>query len=380
MHRGVITLVLLLFVVAALLWWLQEHESIAPQQTEPTQLSDALAAEAEGWVRADSIREFHFPQDHGPHPDYKTEWWYFTGNLQTQDDRRFGYQLTFFRIGLNPETPQDASNWRAHQIYMAHFALTDVTGNQFYRFERFARAANQLAGAQAEPFTVWLEDWKANSEQTFLPIQLHAVQEEIAISLTLNSAKTPVLQGDRGLSQKSAEVGNASYYYSFTRMPTRGEIRINNETFQVSGESWLDREWSTSALGRDQTGWDWFSLQLSDGRELMYYQLRKKDGSADSYSAGTLIDREGHVTRLSSHDVELQVVDYWTSHETRVRYPVQWRLSLPEHDLTLEVKPLLPQQEMNLSVRYWEGAVAAVGESAGNKITGSGYLELAGYD
>ena len=380
MRRGVISLVLVSLIAAALVLWFRGNQSVAPQETEATKLTDALAAETEGWARAASIREFLFPQDHGSHPDYKTEWWYFTGNLQTQEGRRFGYQLTFFRIGLKPETAHDTSNWRAHHIYMAHFALTDVQGKHFHRFERFARAANQLAGAQAEPFAVWLEDWTANSKREFLPIQLQAAQEGVAISLTLNSAKAPVLQGDRGLSQKSAEVGNASYYYSLMRMPTRGEIRINDETFQVSGESWLDREWSTSALGSDQAGWDWFSLQLSDGRELMYYRLRKKDGSADMYSTGTLVDRQGHVTRLSSRDVKLQVINHWTSQETQIRYPVHWRLSLPAHDLTLEVKPLLPQQEMNLSVHYWEGAVDAVGESGGKRITGSGYLELAGYD
>lgn len=382
MMRRLLLVSIVVVLMVMLGWWLRpSHQSSQPAQQQASGLAETLAGDAAGWARAMEPRQFRFPEDHGPHPDYKTEWWYFTGNLESETGRRFGYQLTFFRVGLKPGRVEDAASaWRAEHIYMAHFALTDVKGERFYPFERFARADQRLAGARAQPFAVWLEDWRvAGDGDGFLPLTLRAQQGEVSVSLRLDSAKAPVLQGEQGLSQKSAEPGNASYYYSFTRMPTQGEIRIADQSYSVSGHSWLDREWSTSALAADQAGWDWFALQFSDGRELMYYRLRKQDGSADRHSAGVLVGPEGEVERLDSEDVQLKVLEHWTSPQTRIRYPVRWRITLPRQNIQLDIRPRLAQQEMNVTVRYWEGAVAVTGQAAGKAISGSGYLELAGY-
>jgi len=337
-------------------------------------------AEEEGYARADRPQAFQFPADHGPHPRFKTEWWYYTGNLVSADRRRFGYQLTFFRTALTPEPPQRASNWATNQVYMAHFALTDAEAKRFYYFERFSRDSLGLAGAQAEPFRVWLEDWRAEGGQGEpLSMRLFASEADVAIDLHVQSAKPIVLQGQDGLSQKSAQPGNASYYYSMTRLATSGRIVIAGEPYQVAGTSWLDREWSTSALGEDQVGWDWFSLQFDDGRELMYYQLRLKDGSPDPLSSGVLVAADGATQRLQAGDVQINILDDWQSDTSGARYPAKWRLDIAKEGLSLEVKPVLADQELNTTVRYWEGAVSVQGNQRDRALGGVGYVELTGY-
>ncbi len=336
--------------------------------------------ELAGFARATAPRAFTFPADHGPHPEYKTEWWYYTGNLETGDGRHFGYQLTFFRIALAPEPLARDSHWATHQIYMAHFALSDVAGQRFYSFERFARAALGLAGATAEPFRVWLEHWSAAGlDANALPMRLQADGGEIAIDLTLTRAKPVILQGDEGLSRKSAEPGNASYYYSLTRLPTTGRLRVGDKTLAVAGTSWLDREWSTSALGPDQVGWDWFSLQLDDGRELMFYRLRRRDGSADPMSSGTWVEPDGTARRLNLGQIVLEELDSWQSPRSGTTYPSRWRLEIPGDKLMLQIEPYLADQELQTSLRYWEGAVKVRGSRGAQRITGHGYVELTGY-
>jgi predicted secreted hydrolase len=342
-------------------------------------VAEALRGNPTGFARARAPRSFSFPQDHGPHPDYRTEWWYFTGNLETPQGRHFGYELTMFRIGLAPKAPERASRWAANEVYLAHFAVTDVAGQSFRAFERLTRGALGLAGASATPFRVWVEDWSAEGRATdALSVHLRAAEEGAGIDLLLESTKPPVLQGDGGLSQKSAEPGNASYYYSMTRMPTSGTLRVGAQTFQVQGLSWMDREWGTSALSPEQAGWDWFALQLSDGRDLMFYRLRRRDGSVDPFSAGSLVGTDGRAIKLARGDVHIEVLDQWASPDG-VRYPSRWRLSVPKEGLELDIRPLVPNQELRLSVRYWEGAVGVRGRSRGSPIQGSGYVELAGY-
>lgn len=344
------------------------------------QVGDALSGESIGFEQALAPREFRFPEDHGAHEKFATEWWYFTGNVATAEGRRFGYQLTFFRVGLDANPVARSSHWSSSQIYMAHFALTDVDGKTFHPFERFARAVPQLAGAQAQPLRVWLEDWSVEgASDATLPLHLRAQQDSFAIDVTLDSSKPIVLQGDKGLSQKSSAAGNASYYYSMTRMATQGAITIGDRKFAVTGQSWFDREWSTSALAESQAGWDWFSLQLDDQTELMFYQLRNKDGTTDLLSSGTLVNAQGVVRRLAAKDVLLTPLDFWQSDSSNIRYPVQWRIFVPDSGLDLTVTPLLENQEMALSVRYWEGAVIVSGKKHGQPINGRGYLELAGY-
>ena len=330
-----------------------------------------------GYQRAEQPRPFQFPADHGPHPQFRNEWWYATGNLTDAAGRQFGYQLTLFRIALTPTTPVADSAWRTAQIYMGHFALTDVADQRHYGFERFSRGALGLAGAQSEPFRVWLENWElSGGESELWPMRIRAQEEVIAVDLTLNPGKPLVLQGDRGLSQKSAEPGNASYYYSYPRLPTEGTIQISGQTFTVNGASWLDREWSTSALGSEQSGWDWFALQLDDGRELMFYRLRRKDGGTDRFSQGVLVATDGQTRLLRFDEVDLQPLGEWQSPQTSDRYPASWRLRVPAETLDLTVTPKAADQEMRLTVRYWEGAVTVSGRAGDQKITGQGYLEM----
>lgn len=334
-----------------------------------------------GYQRAYAPRPFDFPADHGPHPDFRNEWWYVTGNLVDADGRQFGYQLTLFRIALAPQPPINDSAWRTHQAYMGHFAIVDVAQNRHYHFERFSRDALGLAGAQATPFQAWLEDWRlVGAESTFFPLQIRVRQETISLELVLHTAKPVVLQGDQGLSQKSAEPGNASYYYSYTHLPTTGLLRLGEKTFTVSGASWLDREWSTSALGSDQSGWDWFALQLDDGRDLMFYRLRDHNNRSDPFSKGMLIATDGQAKSLTSQEVELEPLGEWRSPLTGDRYPAGWRLRLPADKLILTVTPKVADQEMRLTVKYWEGAVFVSGHSEDRKISGQGYLEMTRYE
>jgi predicted secreted hydrolase len=353
----------------------------------PFSVAETLRAPSDaGYARALAPRAFRFPADHGPHPDFRTEWWYFTGNLASPAGRRFGFQLTFFRSALapaEPASPPRASAWATRQAWLAHFALGDVQGKRFRAFESWGREALGIAGGRAEPLRVWLRGWSAEARSpSGLPLRLRAEAEgpeRIALDLVLEPGKPLVLQGDRGLSRKSAEPGNASYYYSLPRLPARGEITLGADRFPVSGLAWMDREWSTSALGRGQVGWDWFSLQLSDGRELMLYRLRRADGSADPASSGTLIGRDGRPRTLAADAVEIQVLDHWTSPGSGVRYPSGWRLRIPAEALDLTVRPLLADQEVRTSFRYWEGAVAVSGAAGAAPVRGQGFAELTGY-
>lgn len=340
-----------------------------------------LSGEAdESFARALPGGEIRFPQDHGPHPDFQTEWWYYTGNLQTAEGRRFGYQLTFFRRAIIPPAlrRERASEWAADQAYMAHFALSDVEGAGHKAWERLARGAAGLSGAQAGPFRVWLEDW---SVEELGPgrYRLRAAQEGLSLDLELEEAKAPVLQGRDGYSQKGPEPGNASYYYSLTRLVSRGTLESQGRRYTLSGTSWMDHEYSTSALTQGQVGWDWFSLQFDGGTELMVFQIRREDGSVDPFSSGSWVGADGSVRPLGREDFELEVIDRWRSPESGAQYPAGWRLRVPDLRLELEIRPLLADQELNVSYRYWEGAVSARGALQGAAIEGVGYVELTGY-
>jgi len=321
-----------------------------------------------------------FPADHGAHPDYRTEWWYITGNLETETGRHFGFQITFFRFGLAAEPVARASAFAASQIWMAHFTVTDTREQRFYSAERFSREALDLAGATAQPFRVWLGDWAMHSElDAFLPLQLAASHDDVAINLRLDKGKPVTLQGEDGLDRKGPEPGNASFYYSFTHLPAAGTLSIGAESFAVDGSAWLDREWSTSALGADLAGWDWFGLQLEDGRDLMYYRLRQHDGGISPFSGGVIVGADGGRARLAAADAELQPLDYWTSPESGARYPIAWRMRVPAHDIELEVRARLAAQELRHSLRYWEGAVQVRSNIDEDTTGGQGYLELVGY-
>jgi predicted secreted hydrolase len=352
-------------------------EAQAPQ----SQLSELLSSDGDaGFEKAIEPRTFMFPEDHGPHPGFRNEWWYITGNLDGEDGRRFGFELTIFRFALTPSLPVAESNWRSNQVYIAHFAVTDAGRERFYAAERYSRGALGLAGASADPFRVWIDDWEIAAIEEGRPEQwrLRAADPGFALDIALTATKAPALNGVDGLSQKSAEPGNASYYYSITRWETEGSLRVGENEIRVSGLSWLDREWSSSALAADQLGWDWFALQLSDGSELMFYNLRKLDGSQDEHSAGTLIGADGTSTHIDREDVEIEVTDTWDSPEGG-RYPSAWTLEFPDRGLLLEIRPVMEDQELFTTVRYWEGAVDVQGKRHGSPIEGRGYVELTGY-
>lgn len=378
-------------------------------------------ADTAGFARALEPRPFLFPADHGPHPEFRNEWWYVTGNLETEEGREVGFQVTLFRTSLAPAgaashdaEPAEAgvgfeagaerdtaatSAWATSQAYMGHLAVTDVVGGRFHAFERFARGAMDLAGARAEPFRVWIEDWalegaaparaasgsgahaaSAGDAASVFPIRLRAADGDVALDLVLEAGKPPVLQGESGLSRKGPEPGNASYYYSHTRMPTTGTVVLGADTLRAAGLSWLDREWSTSALSDGQVGWDWFALQLDDGSELMVYALRTADGSAHPLSEGVLVDASGSRRALAwGTDIEVRETGRWTSPLDGTVYPSGWSIRVPSAGLELDVEPVIPDQELNLAFRYWEGSVRVEGTASGRPVAGRGYVELTGY-
>jgi predicted secreted hydrolase len=366
---------LIIFVIALVL---TAGAAVSCRENKSTHENNNIARslsgnDVSGFKRASSHRDFKFPDDLGPHPEYQTEWWYYTGNLTDTSGRDFAYQLTFFRRALSPVQIKRESGWASNQIYFAHFALTDIESGKFYSSERWSRGALGLAGAQSKPFRVWIDNWSVEGNHN--SFGLKAADGTISIDLLLKPVKPVVLQGDKGLSQKSPEPGNASYYFSQTRIDTSGSIVMEGREFEVSGLSWLDREWSTSALGENQEGWDWFSIQLDDGREVMLYQLRLKDGGVGPFSSGSLIGTTGDVTPLKAEDFNIEVLDKWRSSETGTVYPSKWRITIPKHDTELTLIPFIPNQELQVSFTYWEGAV----EVSGNGISGKGYVELTGY-
>jgi predicted secreted hydrolase len=355
-----------------------DRQAAAPAAPPALALGDVLSGDPQGFARALEPRTFVFPADHGPHPEYRSEWWYFTGNLRGRDGRRFGFQLTFFRFALTPRPEPRRSAWATSQAYMAHLAVTDAAGGRFHHFERFARGALDLAGARAEPVRVWLEDWQAEG----LPgdgWRLRAAEQGVALDLELIPERPVVLQGEAGLSRKSAAPGNASYYYSQTRLAARGGIRLEGVDHAVQGAAWLDREWGTSALAADQAGWDWFALQLADGRDLMFYRLRRHDGTSDPHSAGSLVQPDGTVRRLGAGDLRITETGRWASPADGALYPALWRLEVPAAALDLRLRPLLADQELRASVRYWEGAVEVLAGGSAATPAGHGYVELTGY-
>ncbi len=285
----VVTLVAVGAVAAYALWPGDDRAGRGGVQASLAVSAALGSGDLSGFARATAPRPFSFPADSGPHPEFRTEWWYYTGNLETAAGRHFGFQLTFFRTALAPPAARatdrsapSPSAWSARQLYLAHFALTDTAGRRFHAWSRLDREALGLAGAQASPFRVWLEDWSAESDAPGgLPVRLRAAEGDVAIDLVLASEKPVALQGDRGLSRKGPEPGNASYYYSLSRMTARGTVRAGGEALAVSGLAWMDREWSTSALGPELVGWDWVALQLDDGRDVMLYRLRRRDGPLD---------------------------------------------------------------------------------------------------
>jgi predicted secreted hydrolase len=333
----------------------------------------------DAYARAIEPYNWSFPADYGVHPEFLTEWWYYTGNLATEEGRRFGFQFTVFRRAISPRSSETDSEWRTNQVYLVHFTLSDIEGSMFYHEERMSRGSAGLAGAEASPrYHVWVEDWQILAQDdaaTRVSIQANA--ENFAIDLLLEQAKTPVLQGDNGLSQKGGEVGNASYYYSLSRLETNGTITVNRETFNVEGLTWKDHEFSTSALGEGAQGWDWFGLIFDNNTELMLGQIRMSDGSREPAFGGLLVNPDGSTEYLSSDNFTISTTGSWQSPHTGAIYPSGWDITVNSSSgsFSFHLEPLMADQELHdTDPAYWEGAVQITGD-----LSGYGYAELTGY-
>ncbi|MBK6313001.1 MAG: carotenoid 1,2-hydratase [Blastocatellia bacterium] len=346
-------------------------------------LVGAMAAQtADGWRQAAPGRAFVFPADHASHPDYKVEWWYYTGNVVDADGRRYGYQLTFFRIGVDPK-PENPSRWAVRDLFMTHLAVTDVDGRVFRFAERVNRAGVGWAGAATDVYRVWNEDWEGRLDPSTGRHVLRAAEGGLGVELELEPGKAPVRHGRDGYSQKGADAGNASHYYSMTRMPTRGTLTIEGRTVAVEGLSWMDHEFGTSFLESGQRGWDWFSIQFDDRTELMIFQLRREDGSLDPRSSGTWIGASGEASSIAAETFSLVPGEMWRSEVSGAEYPTRWTMEVPERRLSLTVRAAFEGQELvtdrSTGVTYWEGAVIVEGTRDGNRVAGRGYLEMTGY-
>lgn len=333
-----------------------------------------------GWREATVGYRFAFPRDHASHPDFKLEWWYYTGNLRTSAGRRFGYQVTFFRVGIDP-APANPSRWAVRDLFMTHLAISDPVGARYRFSERLSRAGPGLAGAATDRYHVWNEDWKASLDEQGRHV-IRAADGQAGVELVLDEGKPPSINGLDGISQKGALTGNASHYYSLTRMPTQGAVIVDGERFEVTGDSWMDHEFGTSFLEKEQQGWDWLAIQLTDGRELMLYQLRRGDGSRDPRSSGTLIDRQGRTTHLAAEDFSLTKSGATYRAPSGAVYPIEWSIRVPQAQLALQVTTPLENQELSTpgaGISYWEGMVDAKGTTGTQAVTGRGYLEMTGY-
>jgi predicted secreted hydrolase len=371
--------VLLIFALAMLGCTAQAAErTISASVVEAMSAPDDLA-----FARAYEPIDLNFPKDHGAHPAYRTEWWYYTGNLSDAEGTPFGFQLTFFRNALTPEMPARDSALATNQIYMAHFALTDGGRREHESFDRYSRGAGDLAGATGEPrFRVWLEDWVAEEiEPGVQRLVASAVGENgpVAIDLILRETRAPVLHGLNGLHQKGPEPGNASYYYSLVGLESSGTVTSAGRTSAVTGRSWMDHEFGTSALTAGAVGWDWFSVQFDNGAFLMLYEIRLVDGGVNPNIKGTLIWPDGVQQTVTENDFVLTPTESWTSQRTGFTYPSGWTLTLPDLGVDLRIEPLIEDQEMDVSFVYWEGAIEVAGTMQGEAVTGRGYAELTGY-
>ena len=338
-------------------------------------LAAGLFAGVPAWREALPGYRFDFPRDHFDHPDFQTEWWYYTGNLRTASGRRYGFELVFFRQGQRRGPSANASAWRVDDLYLAHLALTDIDHPSFHYFRRLNRAGPGLAGVSFDQGRIWNGNWQslwnlAGDVQT-----ITALAEGIRFTLRLTPRTPPIIHGENGVSQKAEGPGRASYYVSFPLLDAAGDVN----GAAVTGTAWMDHEWFTHQLEANQRGWDWFSIQLDNRSEWMLFQIRRSDGSLDPYSSGTYIAPDGRATHLTRAQFRLQPLETWTSPHTGAHYPIAWRIEIPSLSLSLTCRAAVPDQELiagdSSGPNYWEGAVTFTGSAAG-----VGYLEMTGYD
>jgi predicted secreted hydrolase len=325
---------------------------------------------------------YQFLRDHFSHPDFQTEWWYYTGNVKAGDGHRFGFELTFFRQAVTRD-PKNNGVWDVRDIYLAHLALSDLNGGKFYHSERSNRSGPGIAGVSQSDGRIWNGNWEVRWHGDDQNLQ--AIDDRFELHLTMHPEKPPVIQGENGVSQKGEHAGEASHYISLTRLATSGSIDLNGVKLAVTGTAWMDHEFFTDQLEPDQVGWDWLSLQLDDRTEIMLFHLRRKDGSIDKHSAGTYIDATGKTTNLKNTDFVLKPAgETWTSPDSHAVYPVHWNIAIPQLGILLDASTPLVSQELaskgKFAPTYWEGAIALKGTQSGKPLAGVGYLEMTGYD
>ena len=346
---------------------------------------------AEDFKRALPGRIFSFPEDHFSHPEFKTEWWYYSGHLQSlgQDKKTFGYQLTFFRSGLTRETKHQKSKWSIQDLFLAHLAITDESKKKFQYLEKISRGSLGEAGVTPykpgeKTFRIWIEDWSVEGKGPQAQNHfLAAGNKNFGLELMLAPEKNPIIHGQNGISQKAEGEGYASHYYSIPRLKTDGKIFLQNKEIPVQGTSWMDHEFGSTQLREYQVGWDWFSLQLEKGMELMLYQMRQKDGKIDPYSSGTIIFPNGTYQHLPRKEFQIEVLHQWKSQKSGASYPSKWKIKIPGYQMELTLSPTVKDQELitkeSTRVTYWEGSVKVEGKYQGDPIKGMGYVELTGY-
>jgi len=343
-------------------------------------LAAAAVGHGEAWRQVGPDLGLDLPRDHGAHPQFRTEWWYLTGIVRTESGRSYGLQLTFFRRGLDDAPPGEGeSSLRARQAIAAHFALADPQAAATLHAARLRRAVPPLAAAAVDDLAVSVDGWKLVREADgTLTARARAVEQAIAVQLTARPEKPLVRHGAGGYSRKGPEPGNASAYLSWTRLALSGTLEVAGRTLPFSGEGWFDHEWGTSQLAADVVGWDWFGLRLADGRDLMAFRLRRADGTASPFSAGTVVAADGSARPLGAAELEITDTAQWTSPHTGAVYPAGWRIRVPGAGLDLEVAPLVADAEIpatgSTGTVYWEGPVEVRGS-----VAGEGYAELTGY-
>lgn len=330
----------------------------------------------------DGSLRLEFPKNHGAHPDFKTEWWYFVGHLNSDKGQTFGFEMTFFRVGLAPEI-QSKSNWRHHSLYLTHAALTADDDKEFYYDERVSRGAFNEAGAEQNKLHVYNGDWFALMEDNI--IRMQSKTDDFAFNLELHPAKKLVLHGENGFSRKGPEHGEASYYFSFTRLQGGGTLSYKGQDLVITqATAWMDHEVTSQELPDGIQGWDWFAIQLDNNEEIMVYQLRQSDGNKSPFSKGSYVNNEGRAENLKHDQFEMRSIDSWQSKKTGITYPSGWYISIPHLDYEFKVIPTVKQQELmteeSTGVNYWEGRSRVEAAKSGRPVKGQAYVELTGYD
>ncbi len=322
-----------------------------------------------------------FPRDFGSHPDYQTEWWYYTGHLQTEEGNRYGFELTFFRVGLDPAA-RNTSSFAAKDLYFAHFAVSDLKNRKFWYEEKMNRPGPGLAGAKVSALDTQNEDWRVLREGS--SHHLTAQGDSFGLDLKVQSTIPVIFHGIKGYSRKGSSPGNVSQYFSLPLLLAQGTLRVGAQEHQVSGKAWMDHEFFSGKMDPDETGWDWFGLQFSDSTELMLYRVRMKDGAIHPASSGTYVDAKGKFIHLDSKEIQTEVLKTWKSSRTGAVYPIQWKIGVPSLHLDFETSADFPDQELDTTqstrLVYWEGSISVRGKKGSKPLQGEGYMELTGYD